>query len=90
MTKNIKKNIKKVAKKPELLLNCVDCKTPTDVFNAYVDAKVAAGKPITKDELKMVEARNPQTEVVVFCECVPAPVKKLPWYKRFWNWICRK
>lgn len=87
--KTIKKNTKKTAKL-DILLNCTECKTSIDVLNAYIDAKVKAGKPITQDELEIVENRNPQVEVVAFCECYTKPAKKLPWYKRLWRWIIGK
>ena len=87
MKKTIKKNTKK-APKMDLILNCTNCETGYDVNNEYINAKVRAGRPITTAELETIENRNPQFEVIAFCECMP--MKKLPWYKRFWNWLCRK
>ena len=89
MKKTIKKTSKKTAKKADILMNYTNCETSTDVLNAYIDAKVKANKPITQDELEIVENRNPKVEIVAFCECVPVSAKK-PWYKRFWNWLTRK
>ena len=90
MKKIIKKTSKKTAKKADILMNYVGCETSTDVLNAYIDAKVKANKPITQDELEIVENRNPKVEIVAFCECVPVVEEKKPWYKRFWNWLTRK
>lgn len=83
MKKNIKKNTNK---KFDLIINCVDCETSLDVVNAYINAKVKARKPITEDELEIVENRNPEYV------CFPVFFKevKTPWYKRFWNWLTRK
>lgn len=84
MKKNIKKNTNK---KFDLIINCVNCETSLDVVNAYIDAKVKAHKPITEDELEIVENRNPE---YVFFPVFFKEVKTTPWYKRFWNWLTRK
>ena len=85
MTKKSKKTVK-----PELIINTVGCETSADVYDRYIDAKVRAGRAITEDELEFTRD-NADVFVDVYniiectCEC-----KKLPWYKRFWNWITRK
>lgn len=87
--KNNKKSTKKSVKQPDILMDCTSCETATDLLNAYIDAKIRAGKPITMDEAEIIENRHPAIECVTYVkfECVEKP---LPWYKRFWNWICRK
>lgn len=85
MTKKSKKTVN-----PELIINTIGCETSADVYDRYIDAKVRAGRAITMDELEFTRD-NADIFVDVYnfigckCEC-----KKLPWYKRFWNWITRK
>lgn len=86
MTKKNTKKTNKKLQKFDLLINCTACETSTDVYNAYIDAKIAAGKAITKDEAEMIENRNPQ--FVCYCSPVVFTVKT-PWYKRFWNWVTK-
>lgn len=86
MTKKSKKTVN-----PELIINTIGCETSADVYDRYIDAKVRAGRAITKDELEFTRDNANIYFVDVYhlieckCEC-----KKLPWYKRFWNWITRK
>jgi hypothetical protein len=87
MKKNIKKATKKVAE-PELILNCTNCVTPEDVQEAYIDAKVNAGRTITPEELKFV--KDYATPIVDIINIYEIEMKKLPWYKRLWNWLRRK
>ena len=54
MKKIIKKNTKKTVE-PEFIMNCVDNTTPTELYNEVVNAKVRAGKPISKDELEFAK-----------------------------------
>lgn len=101
MTKKTIRRSKK-AVKPELLINTVGCNTITDIQNNYIEEKVRAGKTITIDELNVIRnAVKPNIEFVVLpCfRCVKDennvveennPVEKKPWYKKFWNWVCRK
>lgn len=87
----MKKSIKKTAKKApklDLIINATNCVNENDVYDAYIDAKVRAGKVITPEELKFVKD-NADIFVDIYnfygIEC-----KKTPWYKRFWNWLLRK
>lgn len=86
MAKKSKKTVN-----PELIINTIGCETSADVYDKYIDAKVRAGRAITKDELEFTRDNSKSIFVDVYpvieckCEC-----KKLPWYKRFWNWITRK
>lgn len=87
MTKKSKKTVN-----PELIISTIGCETSADVYDKYIDAKVRAGRAITKDELEFTRENNVEVHVIYIpykvsctCEC-----KKLPWYKRFWNWITRK
>ena len=89
MKKNIKKPVKKAAK-PEFIINAVGCVTPADVQDAYIEAKVNAGRNITGEELKFT--KDHATPVIDVFNVVELQIceKKLPWYKRFWNWLRRK
>lgn len=84
MTKKSKKTVN-----PELIINTIGCETSADVYDQYINAKVRAGRAITKDELEFTRDNANiyfvDTYHVIECKC-----KKLPWYKRFWNWITRK
>lgn len=84
----VKKNKKTV--NPELIINTIGCETSADVYDKYIDAKVRAGRAITEDELEFTrDNANIFVDVYNFIEC-RCERKKLPWYKRFWNWITRK
>lgn len=90
MKKNVKTMPKKKATKPELILNCTKCVTPEDVQEAYIDAKVNAGRTITDKELQFVkDYAAPIIDIINIYE-IDMREKKLPWYKRFWNWLLRK
>ena len=54
MKKTVKKTTKKNVK-PEFIMNCVTNVTPKQLYNEAVEAKVRAGKAITKDELEFVK-----------------------------------
>lgn len=86
--KTLKKTKKTV--KPDFIMNCTNCETSTDVYNELVNAKVRAGKPISKDELeiaKNVAVAEADPTIITFVECNVTAAKKKPWYKRFWNWL---
>lgn len=80
----------KKAVKPELIINGVNCVTPEDIQDAYIEAKVNAGRNISAEELQFVkDYAAPIIDVYNICE-IQLTEKKLPWYKRFWNWLRRK
>lgn len=54
MKKTVKKTTKKTVK-PEFIMNCVTNVTPKQLYNEAVEAKIRAGKAITKDELEYVK-----------------------------------
>ena len=84
------KPMPKKAVKPELIINCIDCVTPEDIQDAYIEAKVNAGRNISAEELQFVkDYAAPIIDVYNICE-IQLCEKKLPWYKRFWNWLRRK
>ena len=84
MTKKSKKTVN-----PELIINTIGCETSADVYDRYIDAKVRAGRAITKDELEFTRD-NANIYFVDVYHLIACKCKKLPWYKRFWNWITRK
>lgn len=90
MKKDIKKSSKmtKKTKKPELILNCTNCVTEADVQEAYIDAKVRAGKAISNEELQFV--KDNAAVFVDIINLIEMHYQKEPWYKRFWNWLRRK
>ena len=84
------KNIQKKTDTPELILNCIGCVTSEDIQDAYIEAKVNAGRTITAEELQFVkDYAMPIVNVYNVLE-LQLNDKKLPWYKRTWNWLCRK
>ena len=89
MKKNIKKTTKKVVE-PELIINTTNCVNPADVQEAYIDAKIHAGRTITSEEFQF--AKDHAAPIVDVFNVVELQIceKKLPWYKRLWNWLCRK
>ena len=56
MKKTVKKTTKKTVK-PEIIMNCVTNITPTQLYNEAIEAKIRAGKAITKDELEFIKDR---------------------------------
>lgn len=79
--------------KPEFVFDGTGT-TPNEIYYSYITAKVRSGRPITEDELTWIENTIIDTcnsikvgDIICICERAP---KKLPWYKRFWNWIRRK
>ena len=54
MKKTVKKTTKKTVK-PEIIMNCVTNITPKQLYNEAIEAKIRAGKAITKDELEWVK-----------------------------------
>ena len=89
MKKNINKTTKKVAE-PELIINTTNCANPADIQEAYIDAKIRAGRTITSEELQF--AKDHAAPIVDVFNVVELRIceKKLPWYKRLWNWLRRK
>lgn len=95
MTKKTK-TTKKATKKPEILINCTDCETSSDVYVNYIYAKARANKAITEDEIdwlvtyRVLDAVNICAEMTVAacmaCSGAFTP-KKQPWYKRAWKKI---
>ena len=90
MKKSTKPMPKKKATEPELIINTANCVTPADVQEAYIDAKIHAGRKITSEELQFAKDHAaPIVDVYNICE-IHLCEKKLPWYKRLWNWLRRK
>ena len=91
--KKITKKTKKTVK-PDIIMNLVGYETVNDLYDNYIQAKAVANIAITPEELDVVRNNafmNGSSDIVVFVECgCNKPAKKLPWYKRFWNWITRK
>lgn len=94
----MKKNVKK-AFKPAYTVNITDCVTANDVAYKFAMAKQNAGLAISDDDLltivnhvvdELVEVVNDALEAVPSVVCICKCGKKLPWYKRLWNWITRK
>ena len=84
------KTTSKKTKMPEMILDCTNCVNPADVQEAYIDAKVREGKTITSEELQFAKDHAaPLIDVYNICE-IQLTEKKKAWYKRFWNWLCRK
>lgn len=54
MKNTVKKTTKKNVK-PDFIMNCVTNVTPKQLYNEAVEAKIRAGKAITKDELEFVK-----------------------------------
>lgn len=79
---------------PDILINTIGCETVNDIYDNYIQAKAEAKKPITPEDLDVVRNNafmhgSPDVTVFVECNCNKIE-KKLPWYKRFWNWLRRK
>ena len=94
----MKKNTKKT-KSPEVIVDCINFETLNDLYDNHTMAKVRAGKPVTEEEVDNMVANNVGKALdvavtgtiaaCIACSCMCKP-KKLPWYKRFWNWLRRK
>lgn len=86
----MKKSTKKV-NKPSYTVNLDEIETLEDIPVVWGLAKQEAGLAMSDAELlaicKRVLDECGTTVIVVECKC---ECKKLPWYKRFWNWIRRK
>mgnify|MGYP002522275610 CR=1 FL=1 len=85
--------MKKKIVKPEFIVDVMDVEDPFEVEVKFAEAKQKAGKPLTDRELDaIVTDRVEQNSYIMVvhetCDCKKC--KKLPWYKRFWNWITRK
>lgn len=87
------KTVKKTKKntKPAFVVDITECEDANDMLIEFGYTKQAAGLPITTDELEaIINEAIDFAEVcltvnnVLFCEQKP---KKLPWYKRAWNWL---
>lgn len=96
IVKTVKHNskMKKNKIKPAYIVDITSCETAHDVLYKFAEAKQKAGLALTDTELDAIVDEN---STVIFVESIPVTVecykcnkKKLPWYKRFWNWITRK
>ena len=87
--------------KPAYTVDMTKASTAEDLFLEFVIAKVNAGIAITGEELKHVvehfvddaidKATTIATTLITTAIILDnSGEKKLPWYKRFWNWIIRK
>lgn len=79
MKKTVKKTTKKTIK-PEFIMNCVTNTTPDELYTEAVNAKVRAGKAITKDELEYIKEKTISDTVDKVAEiaavaCFNAPCK---------------
>ena len=87
----MKKNTKKTFK-PSYKVDIDKIETLNDIDLAFGLSKQKAGLAISDKELAAIctdvcDHFCPKTTVVI-CNCKQE--KKLPWYKRFWNWLTRK
>ena len=79
---------------PAYIVDITNCENDREILCAFGIAKQKAGFAITDDELDAIVNENSiitiieNTPIVInnTCDCK----KKLPWYKRFWNWLTRK
>lgn len=89
MTKKIKET------EYSYIVNLDDIETLEDVNVVWALAKQSYNQPLTDDELLSIiehvaEHAAPKFTICVCenkCDC---KCEKKPWYKRLWNWICRK
>lgn len=65
---------------PVFVVDLTNIDNTEDVIKAFIEAKKEAGIDMI-DYVYNVDVIIPDDK----CE-----EKKLPWYKRFWNWITRK
>lgn len=82
-----KKTTKKV--KPVYTVDLRDIETLSDIDLVFGVAKHDAHLPLTDNELKAIIEEFGTKITFVYCDS-SCKKKKLPWYKRFWNWIRRK
>ena len=72
----MKKTVKKTNKvvKPEFIMNCVNNVTPGSLYVELIEAKVRAGKPISKEELDYIKGYVINVaidEIVTVCSEIP-------------------
>lgn len=93
----------KKTKKPAYIVNITKCVNGDDVKFAFIKAKAIAGEKVKPEEFDFIietiawdtftfimDAENTFIkDFIKALESVEKP-KKLPWYKRAWNWITRK
>ena len=93
----------KKTKKPAYIVDLTKCINGDDVKFAFIKARAIAGDKIKPEEFDfIVEAVMFDTfafvisaetsfikQFINFLDKIEKP-KKLPWYKRAWNWITRK
>ena len=66
---------------PVFVVDLTNVENQEDAIQAFIDAKKEAG----------IDTDNMTCDVlIVTIPDEPTEEKKLPWYKRFWNWITRK
>ena len=88
--------MKKTNKKTKYsyVVDITDCNTVNDVEVAFAIAKQKAGIPLSDSNLDAIINHTVEQvvdgiqDVVIVCDCEKP--KKLPWYKRFWNWLTFK
>ena len=87
--------MKKISKKykPTYTVEYDEIQTLDDIRMVFALGKQDAGLPLADEELTdiiewFVERARPKM-YIINCECQERK-KKLPWYKRFWNWLRRK
>lgn len=97
-TKKAVKNTKKF----DFIVDMRTYNTADDVYNAFTDAKVYAGLPISEEEwdrelLAAFTAGFNANLLFVLGDlvcanatCVKKEEKKQPWYKRIFNWFKKK
>lgn len=88
-----KKSTKK-STKPAFIVNMDDITSLEDVAVVFALAKQDAGLPISDYDLisiiDYVADHCAPKITFVDCSCCKIKCHKLPWYKRFWNWLLRK
>lgn len=92
-TKKAVKNTKKF----DFIVDMRTYNSADDVYNAFTEAKVYAGLPISEEEWDRALACAFEagffTNVVIACDIARSSKKiekKQPWYKRLFNWFKKK
>ena len=96
-----KKNTKKV--KPAFIVDLTKAETSADVMLGFAKARFDAKVPLEQRDIDIItidamtytlECLDEILEALVamnsFALCKICCKKKLPWYKRFWNWLTGK
>lgn len=101
-----KKNITNKSVKPAYIVDITACADENDVRFELIQSKVDNLNVITKDDFefvklfmtldmfqKVIDAFGAVNTIVLsaLCNAVENNTnQKKPWYKRAWNWLCRK